>query len=519
MKKQTIWFVAIVLLVAFLGFLGIQLFYIEEMMSMRREQFDENVKSALFRVSRQLERDETRQYLDEYYDDNQRLLLEQLSDEKTRSSNPRDNMITVKASDGTVSTFEYKGSVSDSITPHSFTLSPAHGNNTIENRQRAMQEMLMGQYVYQKEVLDDVVFRILTKTSDKPILQRVNVQQLDTMLRNELQHVGLSLKYEFAIINSDGTNVYRTEGYNTRDAEEAGSYMQMLFPNNLPKRISYVELFFPSRNSYLVNTSMPFMVPTFIFSFIMLLLFIFIIVTVFRQKKLSDMKNDFINNMTHEFKTPIATISLAAQMLGDSAVSKNPDSLSHLTGVIGDETKRLRLQVEKVLQMSMFDHQKTNLKLKDVSVNEIIDNVVNTFMLKVEKAGGTIDDHLQAIDDICMVDEMHFTNVIFNLLDNAYKYAAEDRPLKLDVYTKNLPNRQIEIRVQDNGIGIAKESLKKIFDKFYRVPTGNLHNVKGFGLGLSYVNKIVRDHNGTIRAESELGKGTTFIITLPLMPE
>ena len=220
--------------------------------------------------------------------------------------------------------------------------------------------------------------------------------------------------------------------------------------------------------------------------------------------------------MTHEFKTPISTISLAAQMLQDPTVGKSPQMFQHISSVINDETKRLRFQVEKVLQMSMFERQKVTMKMKDIDANELINGVINTFALKVEKHNGKIAASLEAEESMIFVDEMHFTNVIFNLMDNAVKYKRPDEDLLLNVRTWNEPGRLL-ISIQDNGIGIKKEDLKKIFDKFYRVHTGNLHDVKGFGLGLAYVKKIVQDLKGTIRAESEVGVGTKFIIALPLL--
>ena len=257
------------------------------------------------------------------------------------------------------------------------------------------------------------------------------------------------------------------------------------------------------------------MIPAFAFTLILLIIFLWTIILAFRQKKLSEMKNDFINNMTHEFKTPISTISLAAQMLNDDSVRKSPTMMQHISTVINDETKRLRFQVEKVLQMSMFDRQKATLKLQEVDANNVIANIVNTFKLKVEKYGGCINATLDAEDPIVNVDEMHFTNVIFNLLDNAVKYRRDDCPLELNVATRNLPNNRIEITIKDNGIGMKKDDLKKIFEKFYRVSTGNRHDVKGFGLGLAYVHKMVTELKGDIRAESEINKGSKFIITLP----
>ena len=228
------------------------------------------------------------------------------------------------------------------------------------------------------------------------------------------------------------------------------------------------------------------------------------------------MKNDFINNMTHEFKTPISTISLAAQMLQDSSIAKSPEMFSKLSGAIASETKRLRFQVDKVLQMSMFDNKNNaSLKMKELDANELISGIVNTFTVKVEQNGGKLTWQLDADDPFIYVDEMHFTNVVFNLMDNAVKYRKQDVPLELEVCTWN-SNDNFMLSVKDNGIGIRKEDLKKIFDKFYRVHTGNLHDVKGFGLGLAYVKQIVQAHKGTIRAESEIGIGTTFVIVLPL---
>ena len=228
------------------------------------------------------------------------------------------------------------------------------------------------------------------------------------------------------------------------------------------------------------------------------------------------MKNDFINNMTHEFKTPISAISLAAQMLQDESVSKSPEMFQRLSGVISSETKRLRFQVDKVLQMSMFDDKNTAaLNMKELDANELISGIVNTFAVKVNQGGGVIKTNLEAADPYIKADEMHFTNVVFNLLDNAVKYRRQDVPIELEVHTWNVGGKFM-MSVKDNGIGMKKEHLKKIFDRFYRVHTGNVHNVKGFGLGLAYVKQIVKAHRGTIHAESESGVGTTFVIVLPL---
>ena len=203
-------------------------------------------------------------------------------------------------------------------------------------------------------------------------------------------------------------------------------------------------------------------------------------------------------------------------MLNDASVRKSQEMMQKVSTVITDETKRLRFQVEKVLQMSMFDRQKASLRIEEVDANVIIYNVVNTFKLKVEQYGGSLTANLDAMDAIVNVDEMHFTNVIFNLLDNAVKYRSDERPLNLTVTTSDQSDENLKITIADNGIGIRKDDLKKIFEKFYRVSTGNRHDVKGFGLGLAYVHKLINDMGGSISVESEYNSGTKFIIILPL---
>jgi len=293
----------------------------------------------------------------------------------------------------------------------------------------------------------------------------------------------------------------------------AKSYNQSVFRKDQPKNMGVIKVYFPTLDDY-IDKSVGFILPSFIFMAILLVTFSFTLFIITRQRKVTEMKNDFVSNMTHEFKTPISTISLAAQMLNDQAVAKSPQMFKHISGVINDETKRLRFQVEKVLQMSMFERQSNTMKLKETDVDELINGVVNTFKLKVENIGGNIDANFETEDPFAMVDEMHFTNVIFNLMDNAVKYKRADVALHLEVRTWNEPGK-LMISIADNGIGIKKDDLKKIFDRFYRVHTGNRHDVKGFGLGLAYVKKVIVNHRGSIKAESELGNGTKFIITLP----
>ena len=489
MKKGTIWILTVVMALMFTGLLYMQFVYIEEMVKMREQHFSEGVKRSLYSLSTALEKNETKQYLYE------ELLM--IDPGMSDAGSLLDTGDILEYGTGELVGNEIASSV----------------NLREQDKFREFQESLKKQYLYQKGLLNEVILSILNQSSNLPIMERADTAQVNTYLKAELGHNGINLDWEYAITDHNGKIVYKTPRYD-ENVDKSTLFTQTLFPNDTESRRHYLNVYFPDKDKYIFS-SIRFMLPTFAFTFILLVVFIFTIVIAFRQKKLSEMKNDFINNMTHEFKTPISTISLAAQMLNDDSVRKSPTMLQHISTVINDETKRLRFQVEKVLQMSMFDRQKATLKLQEVNANQVIHNIVNTFKLKVEKYGGCINATLDAEDPIVNVDEMHFTNVIFNLLDNAVKYRRDDCPLELNVATRNLPNNRIEITIKDNGIGMKKDDLKKIFEKFYRVSTGNRHDVKGFGLGLAYVHKMVTELKGDIRAESEINKGSKFIITLP----
>ena len=343
----------------------------------------------------------------------------------------------------------------------------------------------------------------------------MNFKSLDQDLKNELMSNGINLQYHFTVSTPDGREIYRCSDYS--EEGEDYSYSQVLFRNDPASKMGLVKIHFPDMNSY-IYSSVRFVIPSVIFTLVLLVTFIFTIVVIFRQKRYTEMRNDFINNMTHELKTPISSISLAAQMLNDTSVTKSESMMKHLGGVINDESKRLRFLVEKVLQMSLFDKKKAIFNMKQLDLNEMAENIAHTFTLRVEHTGGKIYTEIEAIDSTIYVDEMHFQNAIFNLMDNAVKYKKPDGPLDIYLRTWN-DDDHLYLSVRDTGIGIKKDNLKKVFEKFFRVHTGNLHNVKGFGLGLAYVKKIIDVHKGEISVESEYGKGTTFTIKLPIIKD
>ena len=519
MKKRTIWTIAIIMGISFLGLLFLQLKYIQEMADMKKEQFDESVNRALYQASRNMELNETLRYLEKDINETERKAYRNDS-LGTRSGQPdgslqHSHQYSVAGKDGTVySSFELKTITSKpSQMPKAMIL--RSDKNSLSEASKSMQEILKNRYVYQRALLDEVVYSMLYSASERPLRERINFKQLDQDLKAELMNNGINLQYHFTVSTPDGREVYRCSDYT--DSGEDYSYSQVLFRNDPASKMGVVKVHFPDMDSYIFS-SVRFMIPSVIFTLVLLVTFIFTIVIIFRQKRYTEMRNDFINNMTHELKTPISSISLAAQMLNDETVTKSSSMMSHLGGVINDEAKRLRFLVEKVLQMSMFERKKAIFKMKQLDLNEMVESVANTFTLRVEHTGGKIYTEIEAVNSTIYVDEMHFQNVIFNLMDNAVKYRKPDQPINIYIRTWN-DDTSLYLSIRDTGVGIKKDNLKKVFEKFYRVHTGNVHDVKGFGLGLAYVKKIIDLHKGDITVESEYGKGTKFTIKLPIIKD
>ncbi|MDR3137633.1 MAG: HAMP domain-containing histidine kinase [Tannerellaceae bacterium] len=496
MRKSTIWLLTVVMAFAFIGLLYLQMNYVGIIVGTYNTQFNATVKTCLNRVTRDLERDEIRRHLEQ----------DILRDERARYHSDELKLRKIDTLDlCPLPPFGY-------FAPRH--LAPVKSRGLMGGLQN-MQSNFVHRYFKRNEMINDVINEMLYSAALYPVEERINFKKLERDIEIELKNNGLPIPFVFFVVNKDGFVVYRNDNGETNPSL-SDLYTQTLFPNDPTARLAYLRLYLPTRESYISNR-LTFIIPSIIFSALLLIVFSVTLFIIFRQKKLSEIKNDFINNMTHELKTPVSSISLAAQMLKDSDVTKNPDDFHHIANVITDETRRLSFLIEKVLQISLFDRHQSSLKLKEIDANNLIVATAKTFALKVKTYEGTLDIDLQAKDSAIYADEMHITNVLFNLLDNAVKYRRSDVPLCLLILTRNENNKLI-ISVEDNGISIKKEHLKKVFDRFYRVPTGNVHNVKGFGLGLAYVRQIVENHKGSIRAEiGHAGIGTKFIISLPLI--
>lgn len=356
--------------------------------------------------------------------------------------------------------------------------------------------------------IENIVSRILHETP--PLRDRFTGDDLNTLIRKSLDAVGIHLDFECAVRGAYGDIIYRTADYT--ESIEANKYLRQLFPNDPVPGNNILTIYFPKEEEYKFSKIAFMASASMLIVLLLILLATGTFIVIFRQKRLSEIRSDFINNMTHELKTPIATISLASQMLADNSIPETSRNTGGLATVISEESNRLKVLVERVLQTAIFEKAKLELDKHPVDIHAIIIRSVDAFKLQVNGRGGTISTFLDASDPVVTLDETNFFNVMLNLIDNALKYTIDTPEITV---TTAAWHRGIVITVSDNGIGIPREHLKHIFEKFYRVPAGNTHNIKGFGLGLSYVKKIVEEHYGTIKVESQAGKGTRIIIHLP----
>lgn len=354
----------------------------------------------------------------------------------------------------------------------------------------------------------------LKDRAELPITERVPSNILAQLLDSALRQNDILLDYKFTVLTQiDGKSKYIMGSDHFLPGKRTKVYSKLLFPKDDPWKPDFLCIYFPDQNKSFFSSTSFMVFPSLLLTLIIIVIFIVTLQIILRQKKISQIKNDFINNMTHELKTPISTISLASQMLRDSSVTLSQTTVDHISGVIFDESKRLSNQVEKVLQMAVFNEGRLKLKFSQIDLNKVAEMVASNFEIRVSNENGELKTNLQAENPFIRGDEVHITNVIFNLLDNAVKYSKSNPLIELSTENKN---GWVIVEVKDHGIGIPKEHQTQIFERFYRVPTGNIHNVKGFGLGLSYVKRIIDVHNGKIKVDSTLGKGTRFRLYFPL---
>jgi two-component system phosphate regulon sensor histidine kinase PhoR len=472
MNRKLIITIIVVMTIALLGLMGIQVYWIGDAIKVKEATFVRDVNQSMSHVVLTLEKDEMqRQY-----------------EQHLKLANARTNLISAWDSVNVSMSRELQVPM------------------TRDQYQDFISRSTMAQ-----EMIQDMIFGFKNVQEEGVPLNPVRI---DSIIGTELKKHGINTTFEFGIFSPtrNAMVVQKTGRFPQQLLTQSFAYE--LYPSATPLRYAdQLLIYFPYEKRFLVSQLWDLLAISVFLVIIIILSFSATIFTIIRQKNLSEMKNDFVNNMTHEFKTPISTIGLACEALRDKDIQKSEGLYSTYISMIDEENKRLGTMAEQILQSAVIEKGQLTLKQETIDIHDIITDCVASKSLQANKKNGKIVCELQADEHQLFADPIHMTNVVLNLIDNAIKYSEDD--LLIEIKSRNIPNA-FEFSVQDNGIGISNSNQKRIFEKLYRVPTGNIHNVKGFGLGLNYVKAIVEQHGGTINLDSELKKRTIFYIRLPL---
>ncbi|WP_421763585.1 sensor histidine kinase [Ekhidna sp.] len=533
MQRKTLRWIIGLMGLAMIGLISFQLYWIDSLVAANEERFRKDVLDALNTVANKLEKQETYAALQKlnylnspiHERNEENIRLRQIQEEKRRVSGKTEiirqgnQQIFFFADTVNEGGFEFVVNFS-SIADNYFyeQVPPPPGTNIeqmIDERDVKIEQLenKLAKVSRKYELTFDVVKDLMGP--NRSISSRFNPNQLDSLLKNELNSKGIDIDYDYGVLQPHADQFLLLTRNQKKPDLERSDLRASLFPNDIFGNDSMLIIDFPGKQGYLMSKVWSAMVSSGFLVVVILFCFGYSIRTIVRQKKLSEMKNDFINNMTHELKTPISTVSLAVEALNDKDIEQSKLRSKYIK-VIGEENKRLGDQVEKVLQIAAIDRKDYNLKQELIRMSDMVKSAADHIAIQVEQRGGRLNMIEKAEKDVIQGDEMHLTNIILNLLDNANKYSPEAPNITLRTASDE---EDFIISIHDKGIGMTREQQKHIFEKFYRVPTGDLHNVKGFGLGLAYVQRIVEAHGGKIHVDSEPGKGSKFSITLPLANE
>ena len=521
MGKKLFILLVVLMSLSLIGIIFVQAYFINRSLKNEEKQFTLNAKRSLSVVSRALEDKEFHEFSSKFLE----LMASGNDPDSTITGisiwdyDERSNQMTYYENNIIEENFKVPSLFFDigldSVNISRFTnmkYSQVFERNDLDSEFQLNSEKKLQEFRELPE-LDKKLFETTYRDRFKnyPIYKRVSSDEVDHLLGKQLRNNGIEIDYEFAIFDKDLATKVQSNNFEFSTASTLGVPV-FLDNNNESNYMLYVN--FPDRRHFLFSTIMGMIVLSIIFTSIIILAYSSAIYQLIRQRQISQIKTDFINNMTHEFKTPIATINLALDSIKNPKIMADQDKVARYLSMIRDENKRMHAQVENVLRISKLEKNELNISKERVIIHELIEDAMSHVELIVEDRNGYIKSHLNAQKSSVLANESHFTNVLVNIMDNAVKY-SNDEP-KIDVYTENVGNN-ILIKIADQGNGMSKQVAKRVFEKFYREHTGNVHNVKGHGLGLAYVKRIVEDHHGHISVESEKGKGSVFTIKLPLI--
>ena len=502
-----------------LGIIFVQGYWIKNSYQNKEDQFTLNIRQVLISVSKEIQLEEIEKYYQVY---NSIIDTIQVPDQVSFSeliytiTNERKDEIYIfsdgvleenyklssSALDLDMDSIQFKKITSRKITTK---ITPRiDGSRNVQSKTESFKRLKD----YEQNQFENAYKNILSKI---PIHKRTSGEKIKQLINKQLEELGLSTNFEYAVYSNNLATKIRSRNFTL---DPTSTYGVPLFVNNDIKTDFQLYVNFSDKEKFVLSSIMGMAILSILFTGVIILTYASALRQLFKQRQISQIKTDFINNMTHEFKTPIATINLALDALKNPKVSDNKEFIARYHNMIREENRRMHTQVENVLRISKLENDELDLEKGEVNLHDIIENAITHVSLIVEHKGGYIKAHLNALNSSVYGSNIHLTNIIVNIIDNAIKY-TEDAP-EIDIYTEN-EGKHIILKIVDKGIGMNKVVQKKIFEKFYREQMGNIHNVKGHGLGLSYVKRILDDHNAEINVESEKGKGSTFSIKINLI--
>lgn len=537
MLKNRIWLIVILMSTALLGIILVQVYWIQNTITQKEQVFGYHVNEALNKVADKVETNIAASVLSSQMS----LFFSDSTYWRTGSDSlsiyegiVNDSMLAGAIKSSRIGNGYYEKTEVVTIDPYKDAISPIQergdrptmilepleyngdfssaNNDLIAQILKDIDRQLLINSQRIKKAMEQMMFQMMQR-GIKPE-QTIDTVFLKNTLYHELKNNGITTDFNFGVLMDDEFFITNTTKKEEVKELVATAHKVSLFPDDMFFNNDVLLVNFPHQKSFILSSIWSLLIGSLLFTSIIIAVFYYTVLILFRQKKLSEIKNDFINNMTHEFKTPLATISLAVDAVNNPMILKDENKIKHYTHIIKEENRRMNSQVEKVLQMALLDKNQINLSKDEIDIHDIIYRAVENISLQVEEKGGNIMTELAAENYELTGDEVHLQNVIFNLLDNANKYSPEKPEIKISTHSDN---KGIYINIEDKGIGMSQDHIKMIFEKFYRVPTGNVHNIKGFGLGLTYVKAIIEAHNGTIEVKSQPKKGSQFKIYLPII--
>ena len=533
MNKKFIPVLIVVISAAMLGLIAIQIYWINNSIKLRDAQFRYNVRAAMANVRDNLQRRIAEERM-RRHDIGQDISLRLDSIDRARARAAEEGQGSIDEDSDTllidgasgVLQFEVLSRTQSGEIKEIQSLQTPPGLENIEvqrpipsfTEEEEDGESRPGRgFPFRKETITNILSSMLALDTGDLLEEMLAPSSLDSLLKSELMETGgINTDYRFAVVRDNKIEVAGPNMEGLREEVINSEFGVRLFPSDFFSEARILKLYFPSQRVYLVRTLGPLLFTSGTLILVIIGLFGYTIRTIYRQKKISEIKNDFINNMTHELKTPISTISLACEALGDQTIRPSGEQVGKYVGMIRDENKRLGVLVENVLRSAILDRSEMEMDRQPVDLHQVIQDVSRNISIQVEKRNGKLELELNAPESQITGDPIHLTNMVYNLLDNAIKYSREAPDITIRTYGDN---QRIHLEFRDRGIGISREDQKRIFEKLYRVPTGNVHNIKGFGLGLSYVKVIVEKHGGKVFVDSELKKGSKFTLQFPLNHE